>query len=229
MKEFVGEGEVAKLGIAGDGLGVRRIEVDEGHRPIGKLAVGDGVFQHFDKPKVAAIGGDRSGIVPGEDGVQALRINSQTVTDTFTYTVTDTAGATSSTTLNINVHGANDAPVAVADTGTAVEKGGVSNGSGGSNATGNVLANDTDVDGDVVVVTRVGEAAHGTTALTATGVTPTGVLYTPAPNFNGTDSFTYTVSDGHGGTANATVTVTVTVADVKPKPRPHVSAVLLLF
>ena len=39
------------------------------------------------------------------------------------------------------------------------------------------------------------------------------VTYTPALGFNGTDSFSYTVSDGNGGTDTATVNVTVTVTE----------------
>jgi VCBS repeat-containing protein len=74
--------------------------------------------------------------------VQALRTASDTLTETFSYTMRDTAGATSTSTLVITIQGANDAPVAVADAGTAVEAGGAA----GSNATGNVLTNDTDVD-----------------------------------------------------------------------------------
>ncbi len=34
----------------------------------------------------------------------------------------------------------------------------------------------------------------------------TGVSYTPAANFIGTETFTYTISDGNGGTDTATVT-----------------------
>src|SRR5439155_14629893 len=40
------------------------------------------------------------------------------------------------------------------------------------------------------------------------------IIYTPAPGFTGTDSFTYTVSDGRGGTSTATVTVRVNAAPV---------------
>ena len=42
------------------------------------------------------------------------------------------------------------------------------------------------------------------------------VTYTPAANFFGTDSFTYTVGDGNGGSATATVTVTVTPVNDAP-------------
>ncbi|MCA1732691.1 MAG: tandem-95 repeat protein, partial [Acidobacteria bacterium] len=68
-----------------------------------------------------------------------------------------------------------------------------------------ILANDTDVDGDTLTVTALGEATNGTATLGVDGM----VTYTPDANFHGTDSFTYTVSDGNGGTDDATVTVTV--------------------
>ncbi len=60
--------------------------------------------------------------------------------------MTDTAGATSQATLTITITGVNDTPIAIDDTGTAFESGGLNNGTAGSNATGNVLTNDTDVD-----------------------------------------------------------------------------------
>ena len=63
----------------------------------------------------------------------------------FTYTVTS-GGVTETATVNITVNAVNDAPVGVNDAGTATEAGGVNNGTAGSNATGNVLTNDTDVD-----------------------------------------------------------------------------------
>src|SRR5207342_3644948 len=47
--------------------------------------------------------------------VEALRTAANTLTDTFSYTMRDTAGATSSAALTVTIHGANDAPVAVAD------------------------------------------------------------------------------------------------------------------
>ncbi len=55
------------------------------------------------------------------------------------------------------------------------------------------------------------QPANGTVTLVA-GV----VSYTPNANYFGTDSFTYTVSDGNGGTATATVNVTVTAVNDNP-------------
>jgi VCBS repeat-containing protein len=70
----------------------------------------------------------------------------QTATDSVTYTLRDAAGATATATVAIVVTGVNDAPVGVNDTGTAIEAGGVANGTAGSAAAGNVLTNDTDPD-----------------------------------------------------------------------------------
>jgi hypothetical protein len=69
----------------------------------------------------------------------------------------------------------------------------------------NVLANDTDPDGDPLTVTAVTTPQHGTAALNSNGT----VTYTPTTGYTGTDAFSYTVSDGRGGTASAAVTLTV--------------------
>jgi len=76
-----------------------------------------------------------------------------------------------------------------------------------------VLANDTDADGDALVVTDIDDGpAHGTATISADGTT---VFYTPFEDFSGTDSFVYCISDGHGGTDFATANVSVTaVADI---------------
>jgi hypothetical protein len=71
-----------------------------------------------------------------------------------------------------------------------------------------VLVNDTDGDGDPLLVTGISAASGGTAVLESDGT----VSYTPGPTFTGTDSFTYTLSDGRGLTSVGTVTV----ADVAP-------------
>jgi hypothetical protein len=72
-----------------------------------------------------------------------------------------------------------------------------------------VLAGDTDPDGDSLSVYSVGSASDGTVSL-SDGV----VTYTPQAGFVGADSFTYTISDGYGGMDTATVNVTVN--DIPP-------------
>lgn len=99
----------------------------------------------------------------------------------------------------------NDAPSAVNDTVTTAEDSAV------SVTAGTLLGNDSDPDGDALAVTGVSSGAHGSAVLNGTTVT-----YTPTANFSGVDSFTYTVSDGHGGTATATVAVTVTAVNDAP-------------
>lgn len=67
-----------------------------------------------------------------------------------------------------------------------------------------VLANDSDADGDPLTIVSVSAPANGQVSISGDQV-----LYTPNAGFTGTDSFSYTVDDGFGGQASATVTVTV--------------------
>jgi len=123
--------------------------------------------------------------------------------DSFTYTVRDGQGGTATATVTLTVTPVNDAPVAVDDAASGDED---------TVLSGNVLANDSDVDLDPLTVTGNSNPANGTLILAASG----GWTYTPAPDFNGTDSFTYTVSDGQGGTATATVALSVTAVNDAP-------------
>src|SRR5207253_2894238 len=122
--------------------------------------------------------------------------------DSFAYTITDGHGGSATASVAVTITAANDAPVAVNDTTTTTEDTAVSIA---------VLANDTDVDGDTLTVTGVGTPAHGNATVNGNAVT-----YTPALNYNGPDSFTYTISDGHAGTATASVAVTITAANDAP-------------
>ena len=78
-----------------------------------------------------------------------------------------------------------------------------------------VLSNDrSDPDPlEVLTLTAITQPANGSASITGGG---TGVSYTPAANFNGSDSFTYTITDEHGGSATATVNVTVTPVNDMP-------------
>ncbi len=110
----------------------------------------------------------------------------------------------------------NGAPVAVADEVETDEDEAVAV---------DVLSNDfdTDIMGDLsLIVTEVTEPEHGTAVLGDDGA----VTYTPAPDFYGEDSFTYTIDDEDGpvgsvsrlSSAVATATVTVTVRPVNDPP-----------
>src|SRR5207247_5315462 len=64
---------------------------------------------------------------------------------------------------------------------------------------------DTDVDGNILTAALVSGPSHGTLTLNADG----SFTYTPASNYNGSDSFTYKASDGSANSATATVSLTV--------------------
>jgi hypothetical protein len=126
-------------------------------------------------------------------------------TTSFSYTIADGNGGTATGTVAVTVTSVNDAPTATNDTVTVAEDSGAT--------VVNVLANDSfapDV-GETLTVTAVTQPANGAVTLTG-GV----VRFTPAANFNGTTSFSYTISDGNGGTATGTVTVTVTSVNDAP-------------
>ncbi len=119
-----------------------------------------------------------------------------TGTDTFTYTISDGKGGTATGTVTITVNAAaNQPPKAVNDTATTTA---------GKAVTVNVLANDSDPDGDTLSVTANTNPTNGTVTRSGGNIT-----YMPKAGFTGTDTFTYTISDGKGGTAIGTVTITV--------------------
>ncbi|MDQ1712246.1 MAG: large repetitive protein [Frankiaceae bacterium] len=90
----------------------------------------------------------------------------------------------------------NTAPVAAADAASGAEETVIS---------GSVLGNDSDADGDAIDATVAAQPSHGSVDLDDNG----SFTYTPAANFAGPDSFTYTASDGFTSSTPATVTLTV--------------------
>lgn len=100
----------------------------------------------------------------------------------------------------------NQAPVAVNDTPTILEDSGAN--------TIDVLANDNDPDaGDAITIIGITQGTDGTVVITNGGADLT---YEPNADFNGVDSFTYTIEDLEGVTDTATVTVTVTNVNDAP-------------
>uniref|UniRef100_UPI0035AFB821 beta strand repeat-containing protein n=1 Tax=Zoogloea sp. TaxID=49181 RepID=UPI0035AFB821 len=70
----------------------------------------------------------------------------ETLTQVYSVSITDNHGASVTQDITVTLTGTNDAPVLTADTDTARERGGLANGVAGFDATGDVLANDSDVD-----------------------------------------------------------------------------------
>ena len=124
-------------------------------------------------------------------------------TDSFAYTVTDGNGATDIATADITVTSMNDAPVATEDSFATDEDTPL------VIDAASLLANDTDVDFDTLSIESFTQPAHGNVVDNGDDT----FTYTPNADFNGADSFIYTVSDGNGATSTTAVTV-----DVAAKP-----------
>ena len=128
--------------------------------------------------------------------------------DSFTYQVKDAAGALSNiATVAIVIQPVNDVPIANADFATTPEDTPVSI---------PVLANDTDVDSslDPASLLVVTAPSNGQAVVQpSTGM----IEYIPQENFNGIDSFTYTVKDSDGA-ASEPISVTITVSPVNDIP-----------
>ncbi len=126
-------------------------------------------------------------------------------TDSFVFQAVDSQGGRSNpATVTIAVGSKNHAPVAVDDTVSTPED---------TPLTFDPRANDFDADGNPLRIVRVaaGSAANGTVAINADGT----LRFVPAPNFNGTAAFSYTISDG---SLESTAGVTVQVAAVDDAP-----------
>jgi large repetitive protein len=117
--------------------------------------------------------------------------------DSFSYTVTTAAGNTETATVNVIVNPVTD----IADDSLTTSE--------NSPVVVPVLANDSFAAGSTV--TSVTNGSNGTVVINPDGT----VTYTPNPDFNGSDSFTYTVTTVAGNTETATVNVMISpVADI---------------
>jgi len=97
----------------------------------------------------------------------------------------------------------NHAPVANDDSATLDED---------SSATIDILANDSDSDGDAITIDSLSNPEHGTVTKNSDNT----VTYTPDSNYHGDDSFTYTISDSKGATSSATVSLTINAVNDAP-------------
>ncbi|RZA08068.1 MAG: tandem-95 repeat protein, partial [Moraxellaceae bacterium] len=122
--------------------------------------------------------------------------------DSFVVTVSDGQGGTTTSLISVGVTAANDAPAVTAQILSTPED---------TPVTGKVAA--TDADGDVLTYSITTGSANGSVTIdAATG----DFIYTPNPNYNGSDSFVVTVSDGQGGTTTSTISIGVTASNDAP-------------
>jgi hypothetical protein len=163
--------------------------------------------------RVTAVG------VPSQGGSVRIAANGSAViytppvdfigTETFTYTIADQGNLTATATVTVNVEPL-AVPSARVDLVTVAED--------TTNNVIDVLANDRVNTGEEAILLRIAtQPANGTATIDDNGtpndLTDDTILYTPAPNFFGTDVFTYVMndtSDPRGADSVGTVTVTVT-------------------
>ena len=159
--------------------------------------------------------------------IQSLAVG-ETLSESFVYNITDSnpQPLTARSTLTIAIHGTNDGPVAVADTNAVQEDVLLT-------ATGNVLANDSDIDrSDVISVSNAGVYAgqYGALTLGASGA------YSYALN-NGAnvvqaldagqqvnDVFDYAIRDNNGGVASSRLAIKVTGSNDGPTTSADIAA-----
>ncbi len=149
--------------------------------------------------------------------VQALSVG-EFITDSFSYLISDGNGGTSTANIVITINGTNDEPVAAADINSVTED-------IATPATGNVLNNDSDIDGDKLTVVEVnGDAgkvgtafggSYGSLTLNADGSynysldNSNANVQALGSNETLSETFTYQISDGQGGLSNSTITITI--------------------
>ena len=126
--------------------------------------------------------------------------------DQFTYRVSDQNGGFDTAIVTINVSPVNDAPVARNDTY------GIGEGRTLNVDSPGVLSNDTDAEGQTLVVTLVTGVAHGLLQLNANG----SFRYDHDGGETQSDQFTYRINDQNGGIDTATVTINITSENDNP-------------
>lgn len=120
--------------------------------------------------------------------------------DSFTYKVNDGQLDSNIATVTITVNAVNSAPICSDLTLNTAE-----------NAPGEASPNCTDAEGSPLTYSMFGQPSHGTAS-----VVNGKLAYTPAPYYNGTDSFTYMANDGQADSAPANVSVTISAVNYNP-------------
>lgn len=114
--------------------------------------------------------------------------------DNFSYTVSDGFGGTATGNVSLTINAVNDAPVASADTASVVI---------GKAVTINVLANDHDIENNALALVSFTQPSKGSALINGNTI-----VYSAGSKI-GTDTFSYSISDGQGGQATAGISVTI--------------------
>ena len=178
------------------------VAANDGDPDLGDLVVGASV-------QLSGLPANGSATVNPDGTIVYTPANAFLGTDSFSYTIRDGFGLLSNVavvSINVLDGGANTAPAAADDAIATGED---------TPVTLNLTANDSDAEGNLLAggITFVTSPVNGTLRLGAGG----NVTYTPAANFNGVNSFTYTVRDSLG-LVSAAATVTITVNAVNDAP-----------
>ncbi|MDB6177046.1 Ig-like domain-containing protein [Paracoccus sp. Z330] len=122
-------------------------------------------------------------------------------TDSFLYEVTDEHGATDTARVTVNVAAQNDAPEAVNDSGFTV-----TNGNMLMIDIADLLANDSDIDGDALSISNLSNVSNGSAMIVGDQIHFTA-------DGEGAGGFSYTLSDGNGGQDQANVSINIGASD----------------
>ena len=141
--------------------------------------------------------GTLSGVAPNLTYTPDANFNGA---DSFTFTASDASLTSAAATISITVNPGNDAPTATAQSVSTAEDTALP-----------ITLTGTDPESDPLTFTVVTQPANGTLS----GVAPN-LTYTPDPNFNGADSFTFTASDASLTSAAATISITVNPGNDAP-------------
>ncbi|MGH7955602.1 MAG: Ig-like domain-containing protein, partial [Opitutaceae bacterium] len=148
-------------------------------------------------PLTSPLHGTLTGVAPTFTYAPAANFSG---TDSFTFKAGDGQADSNVATVQITVIPVNDRPTADPKLLTVVE-----------DTAGTVILSGADLDGDPLTFTVASQPEHG--SLTTSG---NNRVYTPASNYHGADSFSYTVNDGSLTSSTATVSITITPANDAP-------------
>ena len=163
----------------------------------------------------AIVSGPTSGGLSGISGNGAGQTATVTYTptadyngaDSFDFTVNDGTTTSAAATVSVTVDPVEDPPTATAGSETVDEDDSVV-----------ITLAGTDVDGDALTFAiSAGPTSGGLSGISGNGVGQTAtVTYTPTADYNGADSFDFTVNDGTTTSAAATVSITVNAVNDPP-------------